>query len=534
MKKTKLFISLLAATMLASCGASTDGGGSTSKPTPTSESGQTTEVTPTSTEQPGSSETEEEDDLIHPVLHVVIYERYVDQEILGPNLINAIKEYAKPRGYGLKNVTFDYVGGSKVADFQTNVIDAETKLGYKFDIILGGKAFSGCTYLNENFTSYKIDGAALDFPIGDSTDRRLWIRNETENDDLIPTIINFVRSLAGLPEEEDGPEVPPEESSDTTPVESSELPPEESSELPPEESSEVPPEESSELPPEESSEGEDLTITVGWWDSSKSGFTADITNNLSSGIEAALDSSELYGNATFSFRAYSQSKVGDLGSAINTDGDVDVFIGAASNLKSTGGVDYVTRTGPLTIGEADDRYIYLLRDNAIANFVYDFMVSEGGQGLLVTPAEPEESSELPPEESSEEEFLCVTVGWWNYSTSGLTAEIADNLGGGLAYMLSSSELYADANVRLRGYTEEKVGALGSAINTDGDVEIFIGAGGNLKSTGGVDYVTRTGPLTINGAENRYIYLLKDNALAQFVYDYMISDDGQGLLVPMSE
>ena len=387
MKKTKLFISLLAATMLASCGASTDGGGSTSKPTPTSESGQTTEVTPTSTEQPGSSETEEEDDLIHPVLHVVIYERYVDQEILGPNLINAIKEYAKPRGYGLKNVTFDYVGGSKVADFQTNVIDAETKLGYKFDIILGGKAFSGCTYLNENFTSYKIDGAALDFPIGDSTDRRLWIRNETENDDLIPTIINFVRSLAGLPEEEDGPEVPPEESSDTTPVESSELPPEESSELPPEESSEVPPEESSELPPEESSEGEDLTITVGWWDSSKSGFTADITNNLSSGIEAALDSSELYGNATFSFRAYSQSKVGDLGSAINTDGDVDVFIGAASNLKSTGGVDYVTRTGPLTINGAENRYIYLLKDNALAQFVYDYMISDDGQGLLVPMSE---------------------------------------------------------------------------------------------------------------------------------------------------
>ena len=76
--------------------------------------------------------------------------------------------------------------------------------------------------------------------------------------------------------------------------------------------------------------------------------------------------------------------------------------------------------------------------------------------------------------------------------------------------------------------------MGSAINTDGDVEIFIGAGNNLKTTGGVEYVTRTGPLTINGAENRYIYLLKDNALAQFVYDYMISDDGQGLLVPMSE
>ncbi len=527
MKKTKLFISLLAATMLASCGASTDGGGSTSKSTPTSESSQTTEVTPTSTEQPGSSETEEEDDLIHPVLHVVIYERYVDQEILGPNLIKAIKEYAKPRGYGLKNVTFDYVGGSKVADFQTNVIDAETKLGYKFDIILGGKAFSGCTYLNENFTSYKIDGAALDFPIGDNTDRRLWIRNETENDDLIPTIINFVRSLAGLPEEEDGPEVPPEESSDSTPVESSELPPEESSELPPEESSEV--------PPEESSEEEDLTITVGWWDYSKSGFTADIANNLSAGIEAALDSSDLYSDATFKFRSYAQTKVGELGTAINTAGDVDVFVGAGSNLKSTGGVDFVTRTGPVTIGEADDRYIYLLRDNAIANFVYDFMVSEGGQGLLVTPTEPEESSfELPPEESSEEESLSVTVGWWNYSTSGLTAEIADNLGFGIADKLRSSELYADADVILRPYTEEKVGALGSAINTDGDVEIFIGAGTNLKSTGGVDFVTRTGPLTINGAENRYIYLLKDNALAQFVYDFMISDAGQGLLVPMPE
>ena len=199
MKKPSLILSLLAASLLVSCGASTSGGGTSSKSSPSEQTTSSATQEQPSTESEATSDTEESQELIHPILHVVFYERYVDQEILGPGLIKGITDYAKTKGYGTNNVTWTYVGGAKVADFQTNVQAEETKLGYLFDVILGGKAFSKCDYLNDNFSSYKVDGAALDFPIGDNTDRRLWTRNETENDDLIPVIIDYVRSLVDLP-----------------------------------------------------------------------------------------------------------------------------------------------------------------------------------------------------------------------------------------------------------------------------------------------------------------------------------------------
>ena len=76
---------------------------------------------------------------------------------------------------------------------------------------------------------------------------------------------------------------------------------------------------------------------------------------------------------------------------------------------------------------------------------------------------------------------------------------------------------------IKGY-EGNVGTIGSAINEDGYVDVFVGAGANLKSTGGVEYVERQAAAHSYGdVEKRYVYLLQDKPASRLVYDYCNSE-----------
>ena len=73
-------------------------------------------------------------------------------------------------------------------------------------------------------------------------------------------------------------------------------------------------------------------------------------------------------------RAY-DGDVATIGGNIVFDGDVDIFIGASTNLATTGNVPYVDRGGFPTKG-ADNRYIYQLNDKAISKSVFTYMRSK--------------------------------------------------------------------------------------------------------------------------------------------------------------
>ena len=53
---------------------------------------------------------------------------------------------------------------------------------------------------------------------------------------------------------------------------------------------------------------------------------------------------------------------------------------------------------------------------------------------------------------------------------------------------------------------------------DGDVDIFLGAGANLKSQGGVEYITRNA-YSIKGVTDRYIYKLSERESTNTIYSW---------------
>ena len=120
----------------------------------------------------------------------------------------------------------------------------------------------------------------------------------------------------------------------------------------------------------------------------------------------------------------------------------------------------------------------------------------------------------------------VTLGWYNKpGTSGLTENIIKKLTADLTTYLKDNGA-TDEDLKdfvVKGY-EGNVGAIGSAINEDDNVDVFVGAGKNLKSTGGVDFVERFEATQNYGSvDSRWVYLLRDKPAARLVYDYCNSD-----------
>lgn len=125
----------------------------------------------------------------------------------------------------------------------------------------------------------------------------------------------------------------------------------------------------------------------------------------------------------------------------------------------------------------------------------------------------------------------LVVGWYaKTGTSGLGKTQINKWTVDLMNYLTN-EVHATeeqlSKVVIRAY-DGNVGTIGSLINKDGDVDVFLGAGPNLKSDGGVEYVARTSGITM-GPKSRYIYLLSERTIARTVYDWSITDAGHASL-----
>ena len=121
----------------------------------------------------------------------------------------------------------------------------------------------------------------------------------------------------------------------------------------------------------------------------------------------------------------------------------------------------------------------------------------------------------------------LVVGWYaKTGTSGLGANQINKWKVDLMNFLTNDVHATEeqlSKVFIRSY-DGNVGTIGSNINRDGDVDVFLGAGANLKSTGGVEYVARTSGIPM-GSESRYIYQLSDRTIAKTVYEWSITPEG---------
>ena len=119
----------------------------------------------------------------------------------------------------------------------------------------------------------------------------------------------------------------------------------------------------------------------------------------------------------------------------------------------------------------------------------------------------------------------LVVGWYaRTKTSGLTTDIMDEfetmLMNHMKEIGTSKEDLLD--VEVRAYDGD-VATIGGDITFDGDVDIFLGAGVNLGSQGGVEYVQRNA-YDIAGVADRYIYRLSDRDQVVEAYTWMRSKE----------
>ena len=122
----------------------------------------------------------------------------------------------------------------------------------------------------------------------------------------------------------------------------------------------------------------------------------------------------------------------------------------------------------------------------------------------------------------------LVVGWYNKpKTSGLSEGIINEKLTPLLtnYLVANGATKEDlSDFIIKGY-EGSVGEIGGKINDDGYVDVFIGGGANLKSTGGVNYVERYAASNDYGeATKRYVYLLRDKPVSRLVYQYFDTEE----------
>ena len=125
----------------------------------------------------------------------------------------------------------------------------------------------------------------------------------------------------------------------------------------------------------------------------------------------------------------------------------------------------------------------------------------------------------------------LVVGWYAKSgTSGLDSDHVDAWVNDLKTHLVNSCGATEAQLKLvsvRPY-DGNVGTAGGLINADGDVDITLGFGANIKTQGGVDYIERF-ETSFGGKTGRYVYKHETRPVVDSVYEWLKTDAARAAL-----
>ena len=280
---------------------------------------------------------------------------------------------------------------------------------------------------------------------------------------------------------------------------------------------------------------------------------------------------------SISFVLYEETAVKDFGAAVNADGDVDVLVGVGSNITSSGGVATVARAAIdydvctyFTSESSSGRQAALLTENTWAISFYSYVTGIEDASAEVTLSAGESSvtttlssillnaADLPDYEVdgvtfagwalTEDGEAVITGTTITYSTVSeylgedgtltlyaVYSEIEYDIVVGVctnwisedeanavveAYLGTLSE---DINVLVVAYEQTTVAKLGEAVNSDGNVDVLIGVGNNITSTGGVETLARTSldyTVYAYATESRQAALLTEGEYAVDFYAYI--------------
>ena len=289
-------------------------------------------------------------------------------------------------------------------------------------------------------------------------------------------------------------------------------------------------------------------LVVGWYGkTSTSGLDEETVKHFYKNVITYLSLNGATNDdlENISFRRYGDddTDVATMGSLINDDGDVDILIGVGGNVDSTGGVSIIEKTSDIMMG-GKSRYVARLTDKEIVNSLYSFVITETGQKMFdtsftLTENDLKDDSDVPTEPTFNVEDVkdpnktySLVIGWYGKtSTSGLDVEnvthFYKNVYLYLEYNGYTSDELSSISFRRYGDDDTDVATMGSLVNDDGDVDILIGVGGNVDSTGGVSIIEKTSDIMMGG-KSRYIARLTDKEIVTTLYSYLITEDGQKL------
>ena len=201
---------ILAAFVLAGCGAKSGG----TPITPSDSDTEATSVPSTSDSSVESFVPEIELD----TLHVILYDKQVTDRDAVTTFQGGFSSYLVEKKTAIETITWDYVGTGKVKTLNDELQAFEAD-HYPGDIILGAKAIAASAdteWINGVYETYlKEDGEPRECDFGGNTARRVWLRKTAIHEEETSVLLKYIRTLAGLPEEE-------ETSEDTSSEETSE------------------------------------------------------------------------------------------------------------------------------------------------------------------------------------------------------------------------------------------------------------------------------------------------------------------------
>lgn len=287
-------------------------------------------------------------------------------------------------------------------------------------------------------------------------------------------------------------------------------------------------------PPEIPIPASETRLVIGWYNlEDTSGLNQTIIDNFENGLKEYLtEQGKTVADLTIRLRAYEDDVATSCG-LIKTHGDVDIMLGWGGNISSKGnmveGTDYIENVGSIAMG-VKTRYIARITDTALVNMVFDWIEAGDAAALLAVPQpDPPEEPTPPVDPDPPQTDTAIKIGWWKNNSSGLTQEIIDTFEAGLkAYLTSEGYDLTSFTVTFVAL-DGNLATTAGTIKTDGDFDVVLGYGVNLKSTGGVEYVDRIDGIDMGTQTGRYIYQLSDKAVAKLVFDWTKTDGAKALL-----
>ena len=192
------------------------------------------------------------------------------------------------------------------------------------------------------------------------------------------------------------------------------------------------------------------------------------------------------------------------------------MLGWGKNIGTTGGMtsgtDFIQNVSGIPMG-GKSRYIARVTDTAITKLVFAWLQTQPAQDSLaaveITDAK-------------------LVIGWYaKTSTTGLKEEMLTAFETSLTAYLAQLGLSDTVTLEIREYSADlDVAGVGEQVNSQGDVDILLGMGNNITTTGKIETLERV-DYTMGG-KDRNIARLTDDDLTKMIFAWLQTDEVKAL------